>query len=190
MVGGPNDAGKSTLVRRYGRGRLRIVNPDDVARILAPDDFNSRSVQVQAGRVALAERAELIAARTTFLVETTLSGNSEIALMRDARAAGFKVNFVFVGLDRAEMSAARVSTRVAEGGHDVPDEDIARRFGRSRANLPAAFNVAERVIVLENSGLAPRLLMVAASERPTRRSLELPDWLEAALAASRFGDAT
>jgi predicted ABC-type ATPase len=48
VVAGPNGAGKSTLVRRYGKVRLLIVNPDEIARRIAPDDFNARQVQIQA----------------------------------------------------------------------------------------------------------------------------------------------
>jgi predicted ABC-type ATPase len=131
-------------MRRYNRGRLPIVNPDDIARSLDPARINDRAVQLQAARLALAERAQRLSARENFAVETTLSGHSELEVMRQAGALGFKVNLLFVGLAEAELSSNRVALRVTHGGHDVPVEDVARRFGRILANLPAAIDAAER----------------------------------------------
>jgi predicted ABC-type ATPase len=110
-----------------------------------------------------------------------MSCNSEIVLMRQARAIGYKVNLAFVGLERFEMSVARVSMRVAEGGHDVPVEDATRRFDRVLADLPIALATSERAIVLDNSGRIPRLLMVAEAGKSTRMVGEPPGWLEDAL---------
>lgn len=120
LVAGPNGAGKSTIVRRYLRGRLPVVNPDEIAVRIAPGRVNDPSVQLEAGRLAVAARAGLLASQGSFLVETTLTGHSEIRLIRDARAIGYKVSLVYVGLNRPEMSGARVALRVAQGGHDRP----------------------------------------------------------------------
>jgi predicted ABC-type ATPase len=69
IVAGPNGAGKSTIMRRYNRGRLPIVNPDDIARSLDPARINDRAVQLQAARLALAERAQRLSACENFAVE-------------------------------------------------------------------------------------------------------------------------
>jgi predicted ABC-type ATPase len=106
--------------------------------------------------------------------------------MRHAGALGFKVNLLFVGLAQAELSSNRVALRVTHGGHDVPADDVARRFGRILANLPAAIDAAERAVVLDNSGRRPRLLMVAEAGRPPRIARNPPEWLRTALAASRL----
>lgn len=137
IVGDPNGAGKSTIVRRFNRGRLPVVNPDDIARDIDAKRINDRLLQLQAGRIALQERTRRLAAGDSFVVETTLSGHSEIALMRQAGDLGYKVNFVFVGLAKAQLSSSRVALRMARGGHDVPDEDVERRFGHIQANLGA-----------------------------------------------------
>jgi predicted ABC-type ATPase len=112
-----------------------------------------------------------------------LSGKSEVELLRRAAAMGFKVNLVFIGLSRPEISARRVALRVKRGGHDVPAEDIARRFERILANLPAAMGAAERCLVLDNSGRRPRLLLVLEAGRPARPVGHWPPWLRRAFAA-------
>ena len=182
MIAGPNGAGKSTIVRRFNRGRLPVVNPDEIARAIDPARINERSVQLQAGRQALAERTRRIAARESFAVETTMSGHSELAVMREAKELGFKVNLVFVGLVRADLSDNRVALRVRQGGHDVPTADTERRFDRIMANLPLAIRLADRAILLDNSGRRPRLVAVLESGRAPRVVERLPDWGRVALA--------
>ena len=56
--------------------------------------------------------------------------------MRQAQAHGFIVRLVYVCLDNPERSIQRVRERVAQGGNDVPDADIRRRYNRSLLNLP------------------------------------------------------
>jgi predicted ABC-type ATPase len=180
VVGGPNGAGKSTLVARYLRGRLPVVNPDEIAARIAPGRVNEPTVQLEAGRIAVAERLALLNAGQGLLVETTLTGHSELRLIGEAAKRGYKVTLVFVGIDRPDVSGNRVALRVGRGGHDVPDDAIVRRFGRSLANLPVAAAASDRVFVLDNSGERPRLLLVTEAGRPVRRASTLPPWLLAA----------
>jgi predicted ABC-type ATPase len=90
VFAGPNGAGKSTLVAQRVRGRIPAVNPDDIAKTLPPRPGNAGVIE--AGRIALTQREEHLAQRRTFGLETTLTGRSELDLMRRARAAGYRVN--------------------------------------------------------------------------------------------------
>jgi len=47
---------------------------------------------------------------------------------------GCQVSLVFLWLDTVELATKRVQTRVLEGGHNIPEEVIKRRyfFGISR----------------------------------------------------------
>jgi predicted ABC-type ATPase len=94
VFAGPKDAGKSKLVAKYLRSRLPIVNPDVIAVVMSEADDENLNI-LQAGKIALQLRADLLASGHSFAIETTLSGNSELKLMRDAKARGYKVNFVF-----------------------------------------------------------------------------------------------
>ncbi len=120
VVAGPNGAGKSTLANKYLAGRLLIVNPDVIASALAPTDPHGTQVRVQAGREAIRRQEDLLAQGVDFALETTLSGNRELALMRRAQDAGYKVNLVYVGVDAATTTLGRIAQRVASGGHTVP----------------------------------------------------------------------
>lgn len=181
VLAGPNGAGKSTIARRFVIGRIPFVNADDIARDLNRDDVNSISAHMRAGRLALELRGGFLRRNETFAMETTLTGNSELALMRHAREAGYKVNLIFVGIGNVAISVARVRTRVLLGGHDVPREAILRRYGRSMAALAEAVAIAHRTWVFDNSGGQRRLLLKREMDRTTKLASDLPAWALAAI---------
>ncbi|MBY6261162.1 dephospho-CoA kinase [Azospirillum sp. 412522] len=129
VLAGPNGAGKSTIARRFVVGRIPFVDADDIARDVNPDDVNSLSAHMRAGRIALELREGYLNRNETFAMETTPTGKSELALMRRARDAGCKVNLIFVGVGNVAISAARVRTRILLGGHDVPKEAFSVAMG-------------------------------------------------------------
>ncbi len=55
------------------------------------------------------------------------------------QALGFKVRLIFLRLDLADTAIERVALRVAHGGHNIPDEDIRRRFVRGLENFESVF---------------------------------------------------
>lgn len=114
MFANPNGAGKSALIDRYVSGRLPVINPDNIAREL-PRLLSCGVDEHEAGARAIAERTRRLTAHETFGFKTTLSGNSELKLMRDASAAGYKVNLVYVGIPNAAASAFRVAERLRAG---------------------------------------------------------------------------
>ena len=177
IVAGPNGAGKSTLAERYLNGRLPIVNPDNIARQRVGIRL------IEAGKEAIQRQRQFLAAGESFAWETTLSGNRELAFMREAEQAGYKVNLVFVGIRNARASIVRVAERVAAGGHDVPPADIVRRFDRSMRNLVEALTIADRGFIFDNSGKRRRLLLSREDGLSRHVSRNLPRWIVAALPA-------
>lgn len=174
IVAGPNGAGKTTLVSARIRERLPVVNPDSIAERLPRRD--GRLDERRAGELALAERARLLAARESLAVETTLTGASTIRFMARARAAGYRVTLVYVGLRSADLSLGRVADRVALGGHAVPVDAIDRRYPASLANLPLAAELAHRVYLLDNSSTRRRLLFIRDEGRARYVARDLPMW--------------
>jgi predicted ABC-type ATPase len=175
MFAGPNGAGKSTLVRKYGvAARIPVVNPDDikVARDISAQD---------AGRLALMERVSLLQSCVSFAVETTLTGQSELLLLKKAKATGYKLNLVYVGIDDADQSNSRVLTRVARGGHDVLELDIYRRYNRSLQNLPKAMALCDRVRILDNAGADYRYVLSLDNHKVRFVSKQPPQWLKVAV---------
>jgi predicted ABC-type ATPase len=82
---------------------------------------------------------------------TTLSGHNYLKMMLDAQQLGFDVILIYVGTTSSDINVARVNNRVLLGGHDVPEEDIRRRYERSLANLPLAVSRSDFALLFDNS---------------------------------------
>lgn len=178
IVAGPNGAGKTTVAERWLAPRIPVISPDSLSSLykLSP---------IQAGKAALAEQERLLSAGESFALDATLSGKRELAFMRRASEAGYKVNLVFVCVESLALCQARILERTESGGHAVPPVDVARRYKRSLANLPAACALAERVFVLDNTGERRRLLLSVERGLVKHLSGHLPQWAMEAI-PSRF----
>lgn len=148
ILAGPNGAGKSTIVAELAPAG-EVVNADEYARRLNPS--HPELVSATAGREVLRRLETLVRNRQSFNYETTLSSRQSLVLMNRAQQAGFRVELVFLILRSAELHVARVLTRVASGGHNIPATTILRRYDRSLANLPAAIRLADQAIIYDNT---------------------------------------
>ncbi|MFT3972824.1 MAG: hypothetical protein QM699_05075 [Amaricoccus sp.] len=129
IIAGPNGAGKTTFARSFlptEARLLRFINADLIAAGLAP--FAPETVAVRAGRMMLEEIARAVQADESFAFETTLSGLSYLRHIPAWRTLGYRVSLCFLSLPNAEAAVARVATRVGQGGHDIPDVVIRRRY--------------------------------------------------------------
>lgn len=180
IIAGPNGSGKTTLTRRHLDGKLPVINPDEIAKGLNPSNPEEPRTAMQAGRQALALQKQYVAEQRTFALETTFAGNREVALMKAAKAAGYKVNLVFICTDTPQISMGRIVSRVADGGHRVPGADVERRYRRSLANLPAGLAAADRAWLLDNS--RSRMRLITSIERGQVKSMvnALPKWVRGA----------
>ena len=183
IVAGPNGVGKTTYAFRHIKavsGSTRFVNLDEIARGLSPLDPSAD--QQRAARVALEMTRSLVAGRKSFSIETTLSGKTHLRTIAAAREAGFAVNLLFFLVASPEVSLSRIARRVSEGGHDVAESDVRRRFDRAIANLPTYIGQVDRWRVFDNATLKPKV--VAEGRRGCVALLEPSPTLPAALWAA------
>jgi predicted ABC-type ATPase len=154
VIAGPNGAGKSTTARSLLPDYMacaEFVNADDIARGLSA--FRPESVGWEAGRLMLTRLAELARSRVDFAFETTLASRSFAPWLRQQQAENYNVHLLYCWLPSAEMAVARVESRVRAGGHHVPEDDVRRRYERSRNNfLQLYMTLANTWEVYENSG--------------------------------------
>lgn len=158
LIAGPNGVGKTTYAFRNVpavSGSLNFVNLDEIARGLSP--LSPRLAEREAARIALARARDFIAGGVVFSMETTMSGHTQLALMREARAAGLSPALLYFSVRDPDICLERIARRVAEGGHDVPEAIVRRRFKRSHENLPAYCAEADLWRVYEASGYRPCL---------------------------------
>lgn len=179
VIAGSNGAGKSTFFDLYLRPRgFRFVNADVIAAGIPGDD--PATLAYRAAELAEIERRALIARGDTFVMETVLSDphGAKLGLLRDAQEAGYRIALLFIGIDGPELSSARVSQRVAQGGHDVPDEKIVARFPRTLANAAAALRIADAAWIFDNADAEHpyRLVATARDGRLVARHPPVPSW--------------
>ena len=149
-MAGPNGSGKSTFALRFlpdYAGSIEYVNPDLVAQGLSPTDI--RLSAIKAGKLTLARIVELIAAGESFGFETTLSGRGHLKLLADAKARGYEIHLYYLWMPVAAMLPVRIRHRVLDGGHDVPRDDVMRRYERSRENLRDYAALADKAYIFD-----------------------------------------
>ena len=160
IIAGPNGAGKTTFAREFlpnEAGCPIFVNADLIAAGLAP--FAPETAAIQAGRLMLQELRRHFAARESFAFETTLSGRGYLHQIDKWQAAKYKVKLIFLQLDSAEEAIARVAQRVKQGGHNIPETVIRRRFTAGKAYFDQLY--APKVdawALYDNAGSTPVLL--------------------------------
>ncbi|WP_323039912.1 zeta toxin family protein [Gemmobacter sp.] len=179
LLAGPNGAGKSTLYQT--RVAPSFAGPFINADLIQRDELKDPSMEAsyQAARIAAERRAALLEARKSFATETVFSHPSKLDVITDARARGYMVIVMHVGVDDPDLSVARVRARTDEGGHDVPEQKIRDRYRRSQPLIRQAVLQADRGMVFDNSRLnePPRLMALFAAGRLLRAEPELPDWV-------------
>ncbi len=138
-----------------------------------------------AGRQALQRAAQHLESRTSFAIETTLSGHNYLRTMLDARQLGFDVVLIYVGTDSSDINVARVNNRVLLGGHHVPEEDIRRRYERSLANLELAVARTDHGLIFDNSTKDGFRLVAQFAQGEPQWLGDLPSWAAAPRPAER-----
>src|SRR5205823_5521002 len=159
IIAGCNGAGKTTFAKEFlpSIGIIRFLNADEIARGLSPLDPSV--VAFKAGRLLLSELRELIDRHETFALESTLSGRTYVKLFEEAKQRGYEIELHFVWIPDVREAIRRVRQRVIEGGHDVPADDIRRRFARSIQHLLDDYaSLADRWALWDNSTPPARLL--------------------------------
>lgn len=164
VVAGPNGAGKSTFFECFLEPLgLRFVNADLIARAIEPEAPGT--VAYEAAKIADAERRLLVSEGVSFCMETVFSDpvGDKIAFLKEAQSAGYVLFLIFIGIDSPELSIGRIIQRVAEGGHDVPDEKVYARFPRTLANLREALKFVDYAFLFDNSSCDEPYRLVAST---------------------------
>lgn len=160
IIGGPNGAGKTTFARTYlpdEAGCPHFVNADLIAAGLSP--LAPVAAAVPAARIVLKRLDYLVASDATFAFETTFSGRGYLRRIERWKQDGYRIVMFYLRLPSVELAIERVKTRVIEGGHDVPEGDIRRRYERGWNNFAHLYRMlANKWIVFDNSGEEPKLV--------------------------------
>lgn len=155
VISGANGAGKSTIAPFLLRDGLEIyefVNADVLAQGLSA--FSPEKVAISAGKIMLARLNELAETGENFAFETTLSTKSFLPRLKKLRENGYQFNLVFIWLADPELAVLRVAERVKQGGHNIPEDTIKRRYEKGLRNFFSLYQpIADRWFFYDNSDL-------------------------------------
>lgn len=165
IIGGPNGAGKTTaskfLLTDVFNTKI-FINADNIAAEINP--ANPGKVAIKAGRIMLEKIEEQLLAKQSFVIETTLASRSYLNLIKRALLLGYEIELYFFYLPSAEMAIERVKLRVSEGGHDIPEDTIYRRYYSGIRNFFDYILLTDRWYFYDNSTYLPS--PVARGEMP------------------------
>ena len=160
IIAGPNGAGKTNFATEFLPNEAdcpSFVNADSIAAGLSP--FRPSSVEFRASRLMIETIHGYAARGESFAFETTLSGRGYIRWIPLWRERGYHVKLLFLQLPTPELAVARVWQRVSEGGHDVPEAVVRRRFRAGWSNLELIYrDLVDEWVIYDTSGSSPVLL--------------------------------
>lgn len=134
-----------------------FINADEIAKGISP--FQPESVSFEAGRIMIQRINDLLDKDQSFAFETTLSTKSFAKTVIKAQEKGFVVSLIFFWLDSVELAKQRVAMRVSDGGHNIPEEVIERRYHRGVINLFKIYlSICDNIMCFDNSDKTPHLI--------------------------------
>ena len=197
IIAGCNGAGKTTASKNVLPELLncnKFVNADEIAHEINPE--NVEAAAMKAGRIMLTQIQELLRSKATFSIETTLATKSYHKVVKQAQELGYSVILLFFWLETPQLAKMRVKQRVLEGGHNIPDDVIIRRYWRGINNLFEVFmpivnawavydNRSETRLIANSDGVINESVWFEIMRRMEERErLELWDKLNAGLEKS------
>ncbi len=136
VIAGPNGSGKTTFAEKFlpnYAGCFEFVNADLIAKGLSP--FGPSRFAIKAGKLLLDQIANFSKKKADFAFETTLAGKGHANILKQMKRDGYEIHLFFLWLPDVRLALARVADRVRKGGHNIPEQDVKRRFNRGVWNL-------------------------------------------------------
>ncbi len=153
IIAGCNGAGKSTIAPHLLRdtfGLKDFVNADTIAQGLSA--FSPESVSMEAGRLMLKRLKDLAYGKKSFAFETTLATRFYAKWLAELQRKGFEFHIIFLWLNSPELAFERVRERVNQGGHNIPEEVIYRRYFKGLRNFFRLYRpIVDNWTVYDNS---------------------------------------
>jgi predicted ABC-type ATPase len=160
IIAGSNGAGKTTFAREFLPREAEcpfFVNADLIAEGLSP--FAPQTAEIWAGRLMLEQISSHVHLGKSFAFETTLSGRRYIRMIPEWKQLGYRIKLIFLFLPDVSVAIERVRIRVKQGGHNIPEDVIRRRYEAGWKNFQNIYKgLVDDWVLYDNSGDKPELL--------------------------------
>jgi len=188
VVAGPPGSGKSSVFPVAQTG-VDHFNIDDRAAQLNGGSYRNipPEIRAQSNRECELFIEAHIRGQKSFAVETTLRTRKTLQQTRLARENAFRLEMIFVALDRVEDNIERIAMRADAGGQAASPGRIRASHRASLANFPDALREFDRVWVYDNTPLGnPRLVLETEGAKIRTVAEHPPSWLRKALKPTEF----
>jgi len=160
IIAGPNGAGKTTFATEFLPKEAEcpnFINADLIATGINP--FQPDAASIQSAKIMVEMMKTYIKRGESFSFETTLSGKNYARHIPEWQSEGYRVKLYFLRLPDPEFAIARVKQRVKEGGHNVPEDVVRRRFKSGWSNFERLYKeIVDEWALYDNAGKQPVLL--------------------------------
>lgn len=160
IIAGPNGVGKTTFATEFLPVEAEcpnFINADLIAAGINP--FRPEAVSIHAAKVMIEMMKAYVKRGESFSFETTLSGKNYTKHIPEWQKKGYKIKLYFLKLPDPEIAIARVKQRVKEGGHNVSEDVIRRRFNAGWNHFERLYkNLVDEWAIYDNAGEEPILL--------------------------------
>jgi len=149
VIAGPNGSGKSTITKLipcYGV----YINADDLQKEYSLSDLEAAQKAEELRKMCLEKNVD-------FTFETVLSTERNLLLLRTAKDTGYMINCIYVLTCNVDINVIRVKSRVCEGGHDIPNDKIRKRYIKALKLLPELIKICDKIFIYDNS-IIPSLI--------------------------------
>jgi predicted ABC-type ATPase len=146
IIAGVNGVGKSSLTGVLKGERNDLGAVVDVNKIAADGKLGA----IKAGKLAVAKIRKCLENDLSFTQETTLSGQRTEKTCRLAKERTYSVRLFYIGLNTPDESVKRIENRVRKGGHDIPTDDVIRRYGSRFDDLIKILPYCDEVHLYDN----------------------------------------
>lgn len=146
IVAGADGTGKSSLCGVLEGQNVLLGHIIDADAIAKENDFDN----IRAGKKAIEEINYCLENNLSFTQETTLAGYRTVRTIKQARKQGYYITMYYVGLSSMEESIDRITNRVRKGGHNIPIDDVKRRYEKRISSLSRVIPLCDEVIFYDN----------------------------------------
>ena len=156
VFAGPNGSGKSTFTELL-RPLFDYINADEIKK-------NLRCGDLEAAKLAEAQREEHLAKGQNFCFETVLSTRRNLDLLKRAKQKGYFIRCYYVLTMNPLINVYRIKSRVLLGGHDVPKDKILARYKGCLELMKEVIEVSDICHIYDNSNQPIRIFKKRKTE--------------------------
>ena len=172
IIGGVNGVGKSSL------SGVLSAESSDLGIIIDTDRITAElgGDRIKGGKTAISLIDSCLEKGVNFTQETTLSGVRTLKTIKRARERDYFIRLYYVGVSSSDESIRRIRNRVEKGGHNIPTEDVQRRYSKRFEDLARVLPYCNEARFFDNeNGFAEKAEYRNGSL--ITKGGEIPQWL-------------